>query len=183
MGEQWCDLHPEQVYVGVCPLCLNERLLILAAKQDLKSSTHYKATELRIEKRLKNFHIFSFMFHELDLNELIYKLCTDGQINESFISIKFGENGEASWDKGTRNVSKVSLEHFNMAWPSQTLFNHGVNNGSSGNKNVVDHTNLWAGSLRWRKGIGHLLQVIRWRRSKKAIGGEGRGGRGVVMVN
>ena len=28
-----CYFHPKEVIVGVCPLCLNERLLILAAKQ------------------------------------------------------------------------------------------------------------------------------------------------------
>lgn len=28
-----CYFHPKQVVVGVCPLCLNERLLLLAAKQ------------------------------------------------------------------------------------------------------------------------------------------------------
>ena len=28
-----CYFHPRQVVVGVCPLCLNERLLIVAAKQ------------------------------------------------------------------------------------------------------------------------------------------------------
>jgi hypothetical protein len=30
----FCYFHPNQVLVGVCPLCLNERLLILAAKPD-----------------------------------------------------------------------------------------------------------------------------------------------------
>lgn len=28
-----CYFHPKEVVIGVCPLCLNERLLILAAKQ------------------------------------------------------------------------------------------------------------------------------------------------------
>ena len=33
-----CYFHPKQVVVGVCPLCLNERLLILAAKQGHSAS-------------------------------------------------------------------------------------------------------------------------------------------------
>ena len=34
-----CYFHPEQAVVGVCPLCLNERLLILAAKQSDSSTS------------------------------------------------------------------------------------------------------------------------------------------------
>lgn len=34
-----CYFHPKEVVVGVCHLCLNERLLILAAKQGQHSST------------------------------------------------------------------------------------------------------------------------------------------------
>lgn len=51
-----CYFHPKQAVIGVCPLCLNERLLIVAAKQGhhhhhsstashqirLQSSTHRK---------------------------------------------------------------------------------------------------------------------------------------------
>lgn len=36
-----CYFHPKQVVVGVCPLCLNERLLILAAKQDHHHHHHH----------------------------------------------------------------------------------------------------------------------------------------------
>ena len=31
LGNSYCYIHPRDVVVGVCPLCLNERLLILAA--------------------------------------------------------------------------------------------------------------------------------------------------------
>lgn len=34
-----CYFHPKQVVIGVCPLCLNERLLILASKQGHSSSS------------------------------------------------------------------------------------------------------------------------------------------------
>ena len=34
----YCYFHPKEVVVGVCPLCLSERLLILAAKQGNLSS-------------------------------------------------------------------------------------------------------------------------------------------------
>jgi hypothetical protein len=34
----FCYFHPNQVAIGVCPLCLNERLLILASNQGYLSS-------------------------------------------------------------------------------------------------------------------------------------------------
>lgn len=34
-----CYFHPKEVFVGVCPLCLNEKLLVLAAKQGQHSSS------------------------------------------------------------------------------------------------------------------------------------------------
>nr|KJB59224.1 hypothetical protein B456_009G245700 [Gossypium raimondii] len=34
-----CYFHPKQVVIGVCPLCLNERLLVLASKQGQRSSS------------------------------------------------------------------------------------------------------------------------------------------------
>ncbi|KAI9108627.1 hypothetical protein K1719_020274 [Acacia pycnantha] len=34
-----CYFHPKHEVVGVCPLCLNQRLLVLAAKQGLNPST------------------------------------------------------------------------------------------------------------------------------------------------
>lgn len=34
-----CYFHPKEVFVGVCPFCLNEKLLVLAAKQGQHSSS------------------------------------------------------------------------------------------------------------------------------------------------
>lgn len=76
---------------------------------------------------------------------------------DSFISIKFKENGVASWEKDT--VSKVALENCNsMSW------NHSFNKE---NKTVIEHGKPRASSLRWRKRIGHLFQLIRWKRTNK----------------
>lgn len=62
----------------------------------------------------------------------------------------------AQWEKaGT--VSKVSLEHCSMSWTKDTT-----------NKSVIEHTNKPQASLRWRKRIGHMFHLIRWKRSNKA---------------
>lgn len=34
-----CYFHPKQLVIGVCPLCLNDRLLLLASKQPRHSSS------------------------------------------------------------------------------------------------------------------------------------------------
>lgn len=70
--------------------------------------------------------------------------------SDSFISIKFEDNGAASWDKGM--VSKAPLEQNNKEVRET--------------KSVVEHAKQRAG-LRWRKRIGQLFQLIRWKRSAK----------------
>lgn len=84
---------------------------------------------------------------------------------ESFISIKFEENGAASWEKG----NKVSVEQSSKSW------NHDLNRENKDAKqgkdtketmSVIEHSKP-RGSLRWRKRIGHLFQVIRWKRSNR----------------
>jgi len=46
-----CYFHPKQVVVGVCPLCLNERLLILAAKQDLHHHHHHHRLQSSTQRK------------------------------------------------------------------------------------------------------------------------------------
>ncbi|KAA8538474.1 hypothetical protein F0562_027980 [Nyssa sinensis] len=164
-----CYFHPKEVIVGVCPWCLNERLLILASKQGNLSQT--KGTARRTHSVInrkpsmislpKIFALGSFLnrlefrhkkFVDLDVDD-----ASSGQ-EDSFISIKFEDNGVASWEKNT--VSKVSLEHCNMSW------NQSLSKEVKGTKSVVEHAKPRA-SLRWRKRIGHLFQLIRWKRSSK----------------
>lgn len=64
---------------------------------------------------------------------------------ESFISIKFEENGVASWEK-SRVSKKVSLEKCNRE------------------KSVIEHGKSRE-AFRWRKRIGHMFQLIRWKKS------------------
>ena len=79
--------------------------------------------------------------------------------SESFISIKFEENGKASWEKNT--VSKVSLENCDdMSW------NHHSKEANKETKSIIEHGKS-RDELRWRKRIGHMFQLIRWKRSNK----------------
>ncbi|XP_021896487.1 uncharacterized protein LOC110813590 [Carica papaya] len=154
-----CYFHPKQIVVGVCALCLNERLLILAAKQShgRRSSSSTSSARSSGRKNIQTNFPKIFAFTSLlsrqwksDHNSHHHHDAASTSHEESFISIKFEENGVASWEKGT--VSKVSLEHCSMSW----------NNHS--NKSVIEHAKSRS-PLRWRRRIGHLFHLIRLKRS------------------
>ncbi|TKY74273.1 hypothetical protein E2542_SST03033 [Spatholobus suberectus] len=170
--KSFCYFHPKQVLVGVCPLCLNERLLIVAAKQgrhhnrssSSKPSSHrlQSSRHRRPPSSIHKIFAFGSLFtrpesHQWKSHNYDYDDVSPSP-EESFISIKFEENGVASWEKST--VSKVSLENCSkMSW------NHyKKDNSSSSNRSVIEHGKS-RDSFRWRKRIGHMFQLIRWKKS------------------
>ncbi|XP_010242788.1 PREDICTED: uncharacterized protein LOC104587047 [Nelumbo nucifera] len=162
-----CYFHPKEVIVGVCALCLRERLLILAAKQGhLPLSESKRASIDEHRKRPitlpKIFALGSFL-HRLEFRHRKSDASDDDlstSQEDSFISIKFEDNGVASWDKGTG--SKVSLGPLHMNG-NQKLSKEPLRDV----KTVVEHAKPRA-TLRWRKRIGHLFHLMRWKRSSKA---------------
>lgn len=50
-----CYFHPKQLVIGVCPLCLNERLLILATKQGHLSSAAARSSSRRAQSSSKQY--------------------------------------------------------------------------------------------------------------------------------
>ncbi|OMO59502.1 hypothetical protein CCACVL1_24783 [Corchorus capsularis] len=172
-----CYFHPKEVVIGVCPLCLNERLLILASKQGQRSSSSSRGSHrsnFQGSKKLPPINLPNiFSFGSVLLNRLEFKHWKSENHDhdhdastsqeDSFISIKFEENGVASWEKG--KVSKVSLEHCSMSW-NPTLTKDMISKESS-TKSVIEHSKPRGGTLRWRKRIGHLFQLIRLKRSSK----------------
>ncbi|KAJ7965570.1 RNA polymerase sigma factor RpoD like [Quillaja saponaria] len=186
----WCYFHPKQIVIGVCPSCLTQRLLILAAKQGQSqyhnhlSDIHSRSGHRRAQSAgfkppnitLQKIFAFGSFFnrHELrqcksdnsDQNDHDHASTTSQE--DSFISIKFEENGAASWEKNINTVSnKVSLENCNnMSWNHHSLNPNKDNSNSNSKetKSVIEHGKPRP-SLRWRKRIGHLFQLIRWKRS------------------
>ncbi|KAK6938412.1 Protein OCTOPUS-like [Dillenia turbinata] len=161
-----CYFHPKEGIVGVCPFCLNERLLILASKQGHHPSTHRRSPSAFHRKSPINlpkiFALGSFLNRHRKSDEFDNDDDDDSLgLEDSFISIKFEENGVASWEKNT--VSKVSLHNCNKKPWDLTE----DTNNTKGTKSVIEHARPRA-SLRWRKRIGHLFHLIRWKRSGKA---------------
>ncbi|CAA2949355.1 Hypothetical predicted protein [Olea europaea subsp. europaea] len=129
-----CYFHPKELVVGVCALCLNQRLLVLASKQD--QTTHTKKPSISLPK----IFTISGVLNGQEIRHLKSQDCISSSSSQedSFISIKFEDNGVASWDESTTKKTKCVVE---QAKPRSTLM--------------------------WRKRIGHLFQLSRWRRSSK----------------
>ncbi|XWS21621.1 hypothetical protein CRYUN_Cryun30bG0070100 [Craigia yunnanensis] len=171
-----CYFHPKEVVVGVCHLCLSERLLILASKQGQRSSSSSRGSHRIIQGisqkkppiNLPKIFALGSLLNRLEFKHWKSENSDDHDAStsqeDSFISIKFEKNGVASWEKGT--VSKGSLEHCSMSW-NPTLTKEITKEQKEADKSVIEHAKPRA-SLRWRKRIGHLFQLIRWKRSSKA---------------
>ncbi|CAI9787042.1 unnamed protein product [Fraxinus pennsylvanica] len=157
----WCYMHPKEEVVGVCALCLNQRLLVLASKQSkLKGSDrNYSGTYRKYSATLPNLFALSNLLNRHDFGQHkpqpYYSSSTSQE--DSFISIKFEDNGVASWDKDP--ISKMSLDQ-----QCEMSLNHNLSKVKI--KSVVEHSKP-PPTLRWRKPIGHLFKLIRWKKSSK----------------
>ncbi|GMI78400.1 hypothetical protein like AT1G21830 [Hibiscus trionum] len=173
-----CYFHPkQQQLIGVCHFCLNERLLLLLATNQGKSSTgggHGIIHAFPLKKLPKIFALGSLL-NRLEFKHSKSENSDDVGVSsstsstsqeDSFISIKFEENGVASWENGEVN-SKVSIEHCSKPW-NPTLTKELTNEPKVANKIVIEHVQPRA-SLRWRKRIGHLFQLIKGKRSNKSM--------------
>jgi hypothetical protein len=156
-----CYIHPQEIVIGVCALCLRERLLILASNQSELSYNKDKHSSFRAGRRKnsitlpKVFALGSFLTRldsrrhqpDVDYSDEV----SIGSFEDSFISIKFEDNGKASWDnKKVINTKPNTMENEKISI-----------------KSVVEHSKR-GGMLRWRKHIGRLLHLSRWKRSSKA---------------
>ncbi|XP_051124028.1 uncharacterized protein LOC127246608 [Andrographis paniculata] len=139
-----CHFHPREVVVGVCALCLNERLLVLASKQDQlhTTNTNYSVPPKRVLRKI--FALTSLLIKQ-QKSEVYHSGSTSQE--DSFISIKFEDNGAASWDKG--KINKMLDENQKMPAVGKKI------------KCVVEHMKPCT-AQRWRRRIGHLLQLMRW---------------------
>ncbi|RWR97233.1 hypothetical protein CKAN_02665500 [Cinnamomum micranthum f. kanehirae] len=169
-GEEnpYCYFHPKEVVVGICALCLKERLLVLASKQGhhpvpIEASHRlHKALHRKPSIPLPKVFALGSFLHRLEFRHQRSDDSDQDTVTgheDSFISIKFENNGLASWDHGTSSKNPVDV--FDLSC------NHKLEEEIKGAKSVVEHTKPRP-SLRWRKRIGHLFQLMRWKRSNKA---------------
>ncbi|KAL1196185.1 hypothetical protein V5N11_035299 [Cardamine amara subsp. amara] len=152
----YCYFHPKEEYVGVCPLCLNERLLVLASKQRSSRTKHSSSSPII---SLPKIFALSSLLNRLDLRHRKFHPSDDLDVStsqeDSFISIKFENDGNASWEKKT--VSKVCVDNTTNSTCNKKQQSPIVTTTS-----IVEH-NSAKSSLRWRKRIGQLFHVIKLR--------------------
>ncbi|KAL8141219.1 hypothetical protein V2J09_007240 [Rumex salicifolius] len=180
-NRDFCYFHPKQILVGVCPLCLNERLLVVAAKEGRRSHLRPRLLRRRsyqegggqsgksgnnvgltkmfalrsLLNRLELRHRHSNRRRSDDIGSDYQSTSTS--LEDSFISIKFEDNGVASWDKTKHNFTNTK--------PT------GFTDPKKPTNSVVEHLKTPRGTLRWRKRIGHLLQLVKWKKSNHGNGG------------
>ncbi|XP_010530200.1 PREDICTED: uncharacterized protein LOC104806821 [Tarenaya hassleriana] len=159
-----CNIHPEEILVGVCPLCLNERLMLLSASQQKrkrpppppsKSAIDYNLQESKSFNKKKHRRFFSFgsSFFGFLFESQHHRHNHDAVLSpdDSFISIKFEENGAPSWDKG--KVPTISLKHCKgSAWEETKK------------EMMIQHPSKSRVSLTWHKRIGQIIHIIRLKR-------------------
>ncbi|XP_027333514.1 uncharacterized protein LOC113848264 [Abrus precatorius] len=168
-----CYFHPNQVVIGVCPFCLNERLLIVAAKQGhhrpFASIASHKVQQRNPSASIHRIFAFGSLFGRPESHHLKSENYDQDDASpspeESFISIKFEENGVASWEKN--NV------------PNKVCIQRILNKEGKERKSVIEHGKS-NNAFRWRKRIGRLVHLIQWKRSNK--GGVGHVGNKVEGV-
>ncbi|KAF5205943.1 hypothetical protein FRX31_004472 [Thalictrum thalictroides] len=179
-GEEnpFCYFHPKEKLVGVCAFCLKERLLILAAKQGhlpLSKDTSRSYNVLHRKSTLtipKIFALGSFLHrsHHTKSEDFDHhhQDTSTSSPEDSFISIKFEDNGIASWDKDKGANTKVSLVPSNNQKLNNKVSLNNPKSNKETTKTVIEHVKPHASPLWWRKRIGQLFQLVRWKRSNKA---------------
>ncbi|XP_010544779.1 PREDICTED: uncharacterized protein LOC104817318 isoform X2 [Tarenaya hassleriana] len=162
-----CNIHAKEIEVGVCPFCLNERLLLLLASQQQRERSpppsspesptingNQNLQESNSFKKKKHKRFFSFASSFLGFFESQHHNSHLHNIHGSVISPQ--DNGATSWDKG--KVPTISLKHC-----KGSSRDHNNDTKETKKEMMIQHPNKSRASLRWRKRIGQLLHIIRIR--------------------
>ncbi|CAN8320710.1 unnamed protein product, partial [Cochlearia groenlandica] len=159
-----CKIHSMDSIEGVCPLCLNERLIVLASLQRLKPPSPSYQTIQEPENRnqnsfkRKNIRLFSFLdSFVMRHHKSHYQTTSIISPEDSFISINFENNGATSWEK---EKETYHLEHIKSSW------DHQYQNVTKKKENIYQP--MPRPLLMWRKRIGRLLRVISFRKQSSA---------------
>ncbi|XP_074572253.1 uncharacterized protein LOC141828693 [Curcuma longa] len=147
-----CRFHPKQTVVGVCALCLRERLLVLASDSEQKPLKQSKSSA-RIGKvfALPSFFHLSHAHANNKFDDEAAS-ASISSLEESFISIKFEDNGHASWCSDDRSI------------PSSTGFIDCTKHRIS-SRSMVEHSDEMV--PKWRDRIGQLAQYWKSKKKKK----------------
>ncbi|KAJ4917334.1 Uncharacterized protein Rs2_02884 [Raphanus sativus] len=163
-----CNIHPIDFVEGVCPICLNERLLVLAylqrrhAPSPSPSPSYHTIQGQKVSSQKssknKNIRLFSFL-RSFQLREQKSNQRTNSIISpeDLFISINFKNNGTTSWEK---EKESYQLEH------SKASRDHRYQHITK--KKDIFPRLMQRPLLTWSKQIGRIIHVISFRRQSSA---------------
>lgn len=68
---KWCYFHPRELVIGICALCLNERLLVLASKKGSLHQTHktFSATTKKAPIVLTKIFALTNLLNRLEIKQ------------------------------------------------------------------------------------------------------------------
>ncbi|CAD6261603.1 unnamed protein product [Miscanthus lutarioriparius] len=179
----YCCFHPRDVVVGVCAHCLKDRLVLLLAAANSNNNAGDDVVRRRSRSRSssislpKVFALGSSFLQRLDSrhhrgrdpDNNCYSDDDDAtasvaSLDDSFISIKFEDNGKATWDSQSQHKAAEEKAEAEAGKPAAAP----ATRSSSTVVVAVEHVKR-GGVTRWRKQVvGRLLQLARWRRPSAA---------------
>lgn len=106
-----CYFHPTEVLVGVCSLCLKERLLILASNKQGRAFRKFQSVAIVIVRKTFSLRSFPRRHWEND-----HKDSSDDDDDSSFISMEFEDDGKASWNENNKTSSAVVEHRGQLRW-------------------------------------------------------------------
>ncbi|XP_066346422.1 uncharacterized protein [Miscanthus floridulus] len=182
----YCCFHPREVVVGVCAHCLKDRLLLLLTAANNNNSNaaadavHRRSRSSSISLP-KVFALGSSFLQRLDSrhhrgrdpDNNCYSDDDDAttsvaSLDDSFISIKFEDNGKATWDSQSQHKASAAVTEAEAEAGKPAAAPATRSSSSSTVAVAVEHVKR-GGVTRWRKQVvGRLLQLARWRRSSAA---------------
>ncbi|CAD5187323.1 unnamed protein product [Musa acuminata subsp. malaccensis] len=157
-----CYFHPMEAVVGICALCLKEKLLVLASEQGhLPLCRRY----LRVPKRkpvitLPKVFVLGAFGHLLESHHHTNKDHSGREgpiasLEDSFISIKFEDEGQVLSKNKKDKSFEASTDTTTIGKETKEV------------KTTVEQSDH-SGFPRWRKHIGRLLHQGIWKRSNEA---------------
>ncbi|RWW26981.1 hypothetical protein BHE74_00004243 [Ensete ventricosum] len=152
-NKQYCYFHPKQLVVGICAQCLRDKLLVLESKQAHLPRTKDGIRSFRVSKRKSIINLPKIFA----LGSFIHLLEPHHHENKDHSKDEGSIDGlEASWNTDSKSKSIESSANNIMSDDTKVA-----------RTALMEHPNP-GGVLRWRKRIGQLLQLGRWKRSNKA---------------
>ncbi|CAL5070942.1 unnamed protein product [Urochloa decumbens] len=178
----YCCFHPREVVVGVCAHCLKDRLLLLLAGDAQHRRGRARSGSISLPKQV--FALGSSFLQRLDSSRHHRPAAADSDdgtaasgsaasLDDSFISIKFEDNGKATWDSNKQQQQPVATVRSSSS--SAVVVVAAAEHGKRG------------GVTRWRKQVvGRLLQLARWKRSaaagERSVNSKARPARGWIRT-